>query len=64
MMKILEQSGCDELPKMTGVLFDFLEHYLGIKCTVNDKTFKDLGPSKIGSSQSKPKKQHDIIQST
>jgi hypothetical protein len=34
-MKILNQSGCDEIPKIKGVLFTFINHYMGIKCTIN-----------------------------
>ena len=52
---------------MKGVLFHFIEHYLGIKCSVNEKALKDhVEYAKLNAtnlSNNKTKK-GDIIEST
>ena len=42
MAKILKRSGVNQIPKIKGILFTFLTHYLGVDFVINQEALKKL----------------------
>lgn len=60
MLEMLEQAGCDGVPKLTGLLVELIDYYLGVECRTDHKRMSSAKEQEIMSGNRKANKKGPI----